>query len=135
VGKLAQLGQITEVPASKDAGVLETITNSSPDQKFNVKLVSSEYTSLCPVTGQPDFGTIEINYVPADSLVETKSLKMYLASYRNEKIFNEAAVNTILNDLAAILKPSTIEVKGTFAQRGGIQLTITASYPESKHVR
>ncbi len=135
MGKLAQLGQITEVPASKDAGVLETITNSSPDQKFNVKLVSSEYTSLCPVTGQPDFGTIEINYVPADSLVETKSLKMYLASYRNEKIFNEAAVNTILNDLAAILKPSTIEVKGTFAQRGGIQLTITASYPESKHVR
>ena len=135
MGKLAQLGQITEVPASKDAGVLETITNSSPDQKFNVKLVSSEYTSLCPVTGQPDFGTIEINYVPADSLVETKSLKMYLASYRNEKIFNEAAVNTILNDLVVILKPSTIEVKGTFAQRGGIQLTITASYPESKHVR
>ena len=135
MGKLAQLGQITEVPASKDAGVLETITNSSPDQKFNVKLVSSEYTSLCPVTGQPDFGTIEINYVPADSLVETKSLKMYLASHRNEKIFNEAAVNTILNDLVAILKPSTIEVKGTFAQRGGIQLTITASYPESKHVR
>ena len=135
MGKLAQLGQITEVPASKDAGVLETITNSSQDQKFNVKLVSSEYTSLCPVTGQPDFGTIEINYVPADSLVETKSLKMYLASYRNEKIFNEAAVNTILNDLVAILKPSTIEVKGTFAQRGGIQLTITASYPESKHVR
>ena len=131
MGKLAQLGQITEVPASKDAGVLETITNSSPDQKFNVKLVSSEYTSLCPVTGQPDFGTIEINYVPADSLVETKSLKMYLASYRNEKIFNEAAVNTILNDLVEILKPSTIEVKGTFAQRGGIQLTITASYPES----
>ena len=131
MGKLAQLGQITEVPASKDAGVLETITNSSPDQKFNVKLVSSEYTSLCPVTGQPDFGTIEINYVPADSLVETKSLKMYLASYRNEKIFNEAAVNTILNDLVALLKPSTIEVKGTFAQRGGIQLTITASYPES----
>ena len=135
MGKLAQLGQITEVPASKDAGVLETITNSSPDQKFNVRLVSSEYTSLCPVTGQPDFGTIEINYVPADSLVETKSLKMYLASYRNEKIFNEAAVNTILNDLVEILKPSTIEVKGTFAQRGGIQLTITASYPESKHVR
>jgi 7-cyano-7-deazaguanine reductase len=131
VGKLAQLGQITEVPASKDAGVLETITNYSQDQKFNVKLVSSEYTSLCPVTGQPDFGTIEINYVPADSLVETKSLKMYLASYRNEKIFNEAAVNTILNDLVVILKPSTIEVKGTFAQRGGIQLTITASYPES----
>ena len=131
MGKLAQLGQITEVPASKDAGVLETITNSSPDQKFNVKLVSSEYTSLCPVTGQPDFGTIEINYVPADSLVETKSLKMYLASYRNEKIFNEAVVNTILNDLVALLEPSTIEVKGTFAQRGGIQLTVTASYPES----
>ena len=131
MGNLTQLGQMTKVPAAKDAGVLETISNSSPDQKFNVRLVSSEYTSLCPVTGQPDFGTIEINYLPGDVLVETKSLKMYLASYRNEKIFNEAAVNTILNDLVALLKPSTIEVKGTFAQRGGIQLTITASSPES----
>ena len=114
MGKLAQLGQITEVPAAKDAGVLETITNSSPDQKFNVKLVSSEYTSLCPVTGQPDFGTIEINYVPADSLVETKSLKMYLASYRNEKLFNEAVVNTILNDLVFVVRESTSKRKSQF---------------------
>ena len=129
--KLTQLGQITEVPAAKDAGILEKIDNPSPDQKYNVRLVSSEYTSLCPVTGQPDFGTIEINYIPGDVLVETKSLKMYLASYRNEKLFNEAAVNTVLNDLVALLEPSTIEVKGTFAQRGGIQLTVTASSPQS----
>ena len=129
--KLKQLGQITEIPTSKNAGVLEMIPNPSPEQQYNIKLVSSEYTSLCPVTGQPDFGQIEINYVPTEVIVETKSLKMYLASYRNEKTFNEAAVNSMLEDLVALLKPERIEVKGTFAQRGGIQLTVTASHPQN----
>ena len=107
--KLKQLGQITEIPTSKNAGVLEMIPNPSTKQQYNIKLVSSEYTSLCPVTGQPDFGQIEINYVPTEVIVETKSLKMYLASYRNEKTFNEAAVNSMLEDLVDLLKPEIIE--------------------------
>lgn len=128
---LTQLGQITEIPKSKDLAVLEKIPNPSPGQKYTVKLVSSEFTSLCPVTGQPDFGTIEISYIPSEVIVETKSLKMYLASYRNEKTFNEAAVNSMLKDLVALLSPETIEVKGVFAQRGGIQLTVIAAHPYS----
>jgi 7-cyano-7-deazaguanine reductase len=83
------------------------------------------------VTGQPDFGEITISYTPASDLVETKSLKMYLASYRNERLFNEQAVNAILDDLVEVLHPESIRIHGVFAQRGGIQLTVKASYPDS----
>ena len=110
---------------------LQRFENPSPDKDYLIEIKIPEFTCLCPVTGQPDFGEIEINYIPSDVIVETKSLKMYLASYRNEKTFNEAAVNSMLEDLVALLKPERIEVKGTFAQRGGIQLTVTASHPQN----
>ena len=130
MNNLTQSGQPTEIATSKDSGILEKITNPYPGQKCNIPFLFDEFTSLCPVTGQPDFGRIEITYTPTEVIVETKSLKMYLASYRNEKAFNESVVNNVLKDLVTLLDPETIEVKGTFAQRGGIQLTVTASHPE-----
>ena len=128
---LTQLGKMTGVPTVRDAATLECIDNPSPGRSYSVELCSKEFTSLCPVTGQPDFGEITISYTPTAHLVETKSLKMYLASYRNEKLFNEQAVNAILDDLVEVLHPESICIHGVFAQRGGIRLTVKASYPES----
>ena len=128
---LTQLGHTTEVPTVRNAATLECLDNPSPGRSYSVELCSKEFTSLCPVTGQPDFGEITISYTPASDLVETKSLKMYLASYRNERLFNEQAVNAILDDLVEVLHPESICIHGVFAQRGGIQLTVKASYPNT----
>mgnify|MGYP001159814892 CR=1 FL=1 len=127
---LKQLGQITKVPTIRDASTLERIDNPSPSRLYEVTLHSKEFTSLCPVTGQADFGEITISYSPGSHLIETKSLKMYLASYRNEKLFNEQTVNVILDDLVAVLHPKSITILGVFSQRGGIQLTVKASHPD-----
>ena len=128
---LKQLGQITEVPTIRDASILEKIDNPSPNRSYEVTLHSKEFTSLCPVTGQADFGEVKISYSPDRYLIETKSLKMYLASYRNEKLFNEQTVNAILDDLVEVLHPKSICIHGIFSQRGGIQLTVKASHPDS----
>ena len=127
---LKQLGQITEVPTIRDASILEKIDNPSPSRSYEVTLHSKEFTSLCPVTGQADFGEVKISYSPDRYLIETKSLKMYLASYRNEKLFNEQTVNAILDDLVEVLHPKSICIHGVFSQRGGIQLTVKASHPD-----
>ena len=127
---LKQLGQITKVPTIRDASILEKIDNPSPSRLYEVTLRSKEFTSLCPVTGQADFGEITISYSPERHLIETKSLKMYLASYRNEKLFNEQTVNVILDDLVEVLHPKSITIHGVFSQRGGIQLTVKASHPD-----
>ena len=131
MSNLKQLGNITEVPTVRDAATLERIDNPSPGRAYEVELHTKEFTSLCPVTGQPDFGEITISYTPDAHLIETKSLKMYLASYRGENLFNEQAVNAILDDLVEVLHPKSICIHGAFAQRGGIKLTVKAFYPES----
>jgi len=94
--------------------------------------VFPEFTSICPVTGQPDFATITIRYVPGESCVEMKSLKLYFFSYRNKGIFYEAVTNTILDDLVAVLKPRRMTVVGEFAVRGGTAGTVTVEYDAAR---
>jgi 7-cyano-7-deazaguanine reductase len=110
---------------------LEVFPNQRPGRHYWVTLNCPEFSSLCPVTGQPDSARIVIRYVPGKTCVETKSLKFYLASYRNQPAFNEEIVNRILDDLVRIMQPRELIVRGEFAPRGGIQLTTEATYPES----
>src|SRR5215470_15166354 len=113
---------------------LETFPNRHPGRRYTVTLVCPEFTCVCPMTGQPDFATITIRYIPDQKIVESKSLKLYLWSYRNEGVFHEHVTNLILDDLVAALEPLECEVIGAFAVRGGIALTVDARYqkPESK---
>ena len=106
--------------------LLEAFANSFPQRNYVIEHKTSEFTSVCPKTGQPDFGTITITYIADKKCVELKSLKYYLLSFRNEGIFYENVVNRILDDLAGVLKPKWIEVKGEFTTRGGLCSTITA---------
>jgi 7-cyano-7-deazaguanine reductase len=108
--------------------LLETFDNSFPKRDYLIVHRAGEFTSVCPKTGQPDFGAITISYVANKKCVELKSLKFYLQSYRNEGIFYEDVTNRILEDLVKCLKTKWIEVKGVFSVRGGLQSTITASY-------
>jgi 7-cyano-7-deazaguanine reductase len=117
-------GQVADGPR----GILEAFANPRPGREYEVKFVFPEFTSLCPVTGQPDFATITIAYVPDRLCVEMKSLKLYFFAYRNLGIFYEAVVNTILDDLVVVLKPRRMTVVGEFAVRGGTAGTVTASY-------
>jgi len=107
---------------------LENFPNPSPGRRYEIRFETSEFTCLCPKTGQPDFATIKVNYVPGDRLVELKSLKLYLWSYRDEGIFHEAAANRILDDLVAALDPRWIEVEADFNVRGGIHTVVEASH-------
>ena len=109
---------------------LETFENSFPKRDYIIVHKTNEFTSVCPKTGQPDFGSITISYIANKKCVELKSLKYYLQAYRNEGIFYENVTNTILEDLVKILKPKWMEVKGVFSIRGGIQSTITAAHPK-----
>jgi 7-cyano-7-deazaguanine reductase len=108
--------------------ILDTFENPRPARDYQVKFVFPEFTSMCPVTGQPDFATITIEYVPDRLCVEMKSLKLYFLAYRNKGIFYEAVVNTILDDLIAALDPSEIIVTGDFAVRGGTAGVVTARH-------
>jgi 7-cyano-7-deazaguanine reductase len=105
-----------------DASVLETFANPCPDAPWVVSLLCSEFTSLCPVTGQPDYGRLRIDYVPGPRCVETKSLKLYLMGYRNHGTFHEACVNSIADHLEAKLTPKYLRVFGDFNPRGGIAI-------------
>lgn len=107
---------------------LETFPNRHPDRRYTVTLTTEEFTCVCPLTGQPDFATITIRYIPDRRIVESKSLKLYLWSYRNEGVFHEHVTNTICDDLAKALDPHWIEVTGAFKARGGIALTVVASH-------
>ena len=118
------------LPASPDEAVLETFPNRTPGRNYTIHLTAADFSSLCPVTGQPDAAHMEIIYIPDSKCVETKSLKFYLASYRNHPSFNEAIVNRILDDLVKACAPKQAVVKGQFAARGGIQLTCEARYPD-----
>jgi 7-cyano-7-deazaguanine reductase len=129
--KLTLLGKPERLPASPDEANLEVFPNQRPGRRYWVTLNCPEFSSLCPVTGQPDSAKVVIRYVPGEMIVETKSLKFYLASFRNQPAFNEEIVNRILDDLVVALKPVELVVRGEFAPRGGIQLTTEASYPEA----
>jgi 7-cyano-7-deazaguanine reductase len=109
---------------------LETFPNPSPGRDYEIRFECPEFTCVCPMTGQPDFATIRITYVPDQACVELKSLKLYLWSYRNEGAFHEAVTNRILDDLIGALKPRRCEVTGDFYVRGGIHTVVVARYPD-----
>lgn len=133
--KLTQLGKQTLLtPAQIDdsRGILEAFPNPRPERDYEIKFVFPEFTSLCPVTGQPDFATITLIYTPDKFNVEMKSLKLYYFSFRNKGIFYEGVTNQILDDLVATLKPRKMTVIGEFAVRGGTAGTITCTYEQPK---
>ena len=107
---------------------LETFPNQFPDREYEVEITCPEFTAVCPKTGQPDFATIVISYVPAGKIVELKSLKLYLFGYRDRGIFYEHSINTILDDLVAACAPVRMTVVGHFTPRGGISSKITARF-------
>jgi 7-cyano-7-deazaguanine reductase len=111
---------------------LETFANQYPDRPYTIEIICPEFTSVCPKTGQPDFGTLTISYVPAAQCVELKSLKLYLQQFRNEGIFYEHATNRILDDLVAVLAPRQITLRAAFTPRGGISTTVTATHEASR---
>ena len=111
-----------------DPSLLETFVNKHPDRDYFVKFNCPEFTSLCPMTGQPDYATIYISYVPGERMVESKSLKLYLFSFRNHGDFHEDCVNTIMKDLVKLMDPKYIEVTGLFPPRGGISIYPYANY-------
>lgn len=108
--------------------LLETFDNRYPHRDYRIEIVAPEFTSVCPKTGQPDFGTVTITYTPAAKCVELKSLKFYLQSYRNEGIFYENVTNQVLEDLASVLEPRWLKVEIAFNARGGITETVAAQY-------
>lgn len=108
--------------------ILETFVNKHPDNDYFVKFNCPEFTTLCPITGQPDFGDIYISYVPDKIMVESKSLKLYLFSFRNHGDFHEDCVNIIMKDLIKLMNPRYIEVQGKFKPRGGISIDPYANY-------
>ena len=108
---------------------LETFPSPRPDREFEIAISCPEFTSVCPMTGLPDFGEIRITYVPADRCIELKALKYYMVSYRDRGIFYEAVTNQILDDLVAACQPRRMIVVGDFTVRGGIKTVVTAKYP------
>ena len=120
---LTQLGsKQTTYSSDYNPSVLETFDNKHQDNDYWVKFNCPEFTSLCPITGQPDFATIYISYIPNVKMVESKSLKLYLFSFRNEGAFHEDCVNIIMKDLINLMNPRYIEVTGFFTPRGGISI-------------
>jgi 7-cyano-7-deazaguanine reductase len=117
------------------ATILEAFPNPRPERDYQIEFVFPEFTSVCPVTGQPDFATITVRYVADRQCVEMKSLKLYFFAYRDKGIFYEGVVNTILDDLVAALLPRRMTVIGQFAVRGGTAGTITAEYDASREGR
>jgi 7-cyano-7-deazaguanine reductase len=118
--------------ASNPTKNLETFPNPNPDRDYVITFECPEFTCLCPKTGQPDFATIRVEYVPDALCVELKSWKLYLWSYRNEGAFHEAVTNKILDDLVAATNPRRARVEGDFMVRGGIHTVVIASYPGVK---
>ena len=113
---------------SKPSRRLETFPNRHPNRRYLVRLESEEFTCLCPATGQPDFAVIHVEYVPNDKILESKSFKLYLWSYRDEGIFHEHVANTILDDLVEALDPHWCRVVGEFNIRGGIAITVECEH-------
>jgi 7-cyano-7-deazaguanine reductase len=132
---ITQLGRksvLTDKQVREPRSILEAFDNPRPERNYEIEFSFPEFTSVCPVTGQPDFATILVNYIPDRLCVEMKSLKLYFFSYRNKGIFYESVVNTILDDLVAVLRPRYMRVTGRFAVRGGTAGTVTAEHQGGK---
>lgn len=121
---LTQLGRASSLPASPEAAVLERVPNPHPDAAYCVRFAAPEFTSLCPLTGQPDFAHLVIDYVPAGWLVESKSLKLYLGSFRNHGAFHEDCTVAIGKRLVALLEPAWLRIGGYWYPRGGIPIDV-----------
>jgi 7-cyano-7-deazaguanine reductase len=129
--RFTQLGSrsiLTDAQIADPRSILDAFDNPQPARDYEVQFVFPEFTSLCPVTGQPDFATITVRYVPDLLCVEMKSLKLYFFAFRNKGIFYEAVINQILDDLVEKLKPRRMTVVGEFAARGGTAGRVTAEY-------
>lgn len=113
---------------------LETFANTFPGRDYQIEILCPEFTSVCPKTGQPDFGSLTFRYIPDKLCVELKSLKLYLQSFRNEGIFYENVTNRILDDLAAVLQPRRLTLVAQFTPRGGISSRIVVSHPSGNHL-
>ena len=134
--RLTLLGRSdAKLPASPGEAHLETFPNPAPRRNYWIHFETDDFTSVCPVTGQPDFARIDIDYVADGLCVESKSLKFYLASYRNERAFNEAVTNRILDDFVKACAPREAIVTAQFSARGGIALTVRAEYPDNESER
>ena len=120
-------------PTEYSPSILETFINKHPENEYLVTFNCPEFTSLCPKTGQPDFATIIINYIPRERMVESKSLKLYLFSFRNHGDFHEDCVNIIMKDLIRLMDPRYIEVRGIFTPRGGISIYPFAHWGDAEH--
>ena len=122
----------SSVPPEPSTSILETFANHNAKRNYWIKLDCQEFSSLCPVTGQPDYAKLRIEYIPNELCVETKSLKFYLASFRSQSGFNEEIVNRIADDIIAVCQPRKLFLQGAFGARGGIGLTIEAQYPDEQ---
>ncbi|MDB5397032.1 MAG: dependent preQ0 reductase [Rhodospirillales bacterium] len=130
---LTQLGAAATIAASPDAAILEKVSNPEPSMRYLVRFTAPEFTALCPLTGQPDFAHLVIDYVPGPFLVESKSLKLYLASFRNHGGFHEACTLAIAKRLVAEIAPEWLRIGGYWYPRGGIPIDIfyqTGAEPE-----
>lgn len=125
--------QNTKYQYEYDPEVLETFVNKHPENEYLVTFNCPEFTSLCPKTGQPDFAKIVINYIPREKMVESKSLKLYLFSFRNHGDFHEDCVNIIMKDLVKLMNPKYLEVIGIFMPRGGISIYPFANYADEEY--
>jgi 7-cyano-7-deazaguanine reductase len=133
--RLTHLGRksvLTPRQIDNPRSILDTFANPKPAREYEVKFVFPEFTSMCPVTGQPDFATITIAYVPDRLCVEMKSLKLYFLSFRNKGIFYEAVTNQILDDLVEVIQPRRMTVIGDFAVRGGTAGTVSVEYSKTQ---
>ena len=138
LGSISLLGNNnTKYPTDYAPEVLETFPNKHPENDYFVKFNCPEFTSLCPITGQPDFAKIYISYIPGEKMVESKSLKLYLFSFRNHGDFHEDCINIIMKDLIRLMKPKYIEVWGKFLPRGGLSIDPYCNYgaPDTKYER
>ena len=120
---------LSHTPDSRQQ-ILEAFDNQFPQRDYVIETICPEFTSVCPKTGQPDFGELEFRYIADEKCVELKSLKFYLQSYRNDGIFYENVTNTIVNDLVAVLNPRWIELKAKFSPRGGISTNVTVEWKQ-----
>ena len=125
--------QHTQYSDNYSPEVLETFPNKHPENEYLVTFNCPEFTTLCPKTGQPDFGHIYISYIPRERMVESKSLKLYLFSFRNHGDFHEDCINIIMKDLIKLMEPKYIEVTGYFLPRGGISIYPFANWADSEH--
>ena len=125
------VNQKSKIENRKFMGPVESFSNQHPDRDYEIRIVAPEFTAVCPRTGQPDFATLTLVYVPDQLCLELKSFKLYLQSYRNRGIFHEHVTNQILDDLVKSCRPRRMTLIGEFNARGGISTTVTATYPST----